>query len=100
LSDEYKLRKQVEEGVRAKSVLTDDAFQKAYNDVGAAITEAWQSCPLRDRDGAHELRLLWKLHKDYLGHLQKAVDDGKFAAEELKQDKTFTQRLQERLRIA
>jgi hypothetical protein len=43
--------------------------------------------------------LMLKIHTDLIGHLQKAVDDGKFAAEELKRDKTFPQRIAERLRI-
>lgn len=85
---------------KAKTVLDSEAFQDAYNAVGQAIVEAWQNSPVRDKEGAHELRLLWKLHQDYLGHLKKAVDDGKFAAEELKRDQTFGERLRERLRIA
>lgn len=100
MSDEYKLRKQVEEGARAKALLTDDAFVKAYGAVRQAIVDQWEQCPIRDREGAHELKLMLKLHTDLGKHLQKAVDDGKFAAEELKRDRTFTERLAERLRIA
>jgi hypothetical protein len=100
LSDEYKLRKQMEEAARAKSVLEDDAFKNAYSAVRAAILEAWENCPLRDKEGAHELKLMLKLQTDLGKHLQKAVKDGEFAADELKQDKTFSQKLAERLRIA
>ena len=100
MSDEFTLRKQMEEGVRAKSVLTDDAFVKAYGAVRAAIVEQWEQCPIRDREGAHELKLMLKIHTDLGKHLQKAVDDGRFAAEELKKDKTISQRIAERLRIA
>jgi hypothetical protein len=100
LNDEFTLRKQMEEAARARSVLEDDAFQKAYGAVRAAILESWENCPVRDREGAHELKLMLKVHTDIGKHLQKAVDDGKFAAEELKRDKTFSERLKERLRIA
>lgn len=100
MSDEFKLRKQMEEAARARSVLEDDAYKNASKAVRDAIIEAWEQCPIRDREGAHELKLMLKIHTDLGKHLQKAVDDGKFAAEELKRDKTFTQRLQERLRIA
>jgi hypothetical protein len=100
VSDEYTLRKQMEQAARAKGVLEDEAFKRAYGDIRAAIIEAWEQTPLRDKEGAHELKLLLKLHTDLGKHLQKAIDDGKFAAEELKRDKTFSQRLAERLRIA
>ena len=100
MSDDHKLRKQMEEGTRAKSVLTDDAFVKAYGAVRQAIVEQWENCPIRDREGAHELKLMLKIHTDLGKHLQKAVDDGRFAAEELKKDKTISQRIAERLRIA
>lgn len=100
MSDEFTLRKQLEDGSRAKNVLDDPAYQKAYKAVGDAIIEAWEQCPVRDREGAHELKLMLKLHRDYQGHMKKAVDDGKFAAEELKRDRTFSEKLKERLRIA
>jgi hypothetical protein len=100
MSDEYTLRKQMEAGSRAKNVLADQAFQDAYNAVRAAIIEQWEKCPIRDREGAHELKLMLKIHTDIGKHLEKAVEDGKFAAEELKRDKTISQRIAERLRIA
>jgi hypothetical protein len=100
MSDEFTLRKQMEAAARAKGVLADEAFQNASNAVREAILEQWENCPIRDREGAHELKLMLKIHGDLLKHLQKAVDDGKFAAEELKKDKTITQRIAERLRIA
>jgi hypothetical protein len=100
VSDEFVLRKQVEQGVRAKSVLDSDAFQNAFQAVRQAIVDQWENCPIRDREGAHELKLMLKIHTDLGKHLQKAVADGEFAAEELKRDKTFTQKLTERLRIA
>lgn len=97
---EIALHKQVEAANKAKTVLDSEAFQSAYNAVRDAIIEAWEACPVRDRDGAHELKLMLKIHGDIRGHLEKAVADGKFAALELEKDKTFAQRLQERLRIA
>ena len=100
MSDEYKLRKQMEDGVRAKSVLDDSTYQAASKAVRDAIIEQWENCPIRDREGAHELKLMLKIHRDIEAHMRKAVTDGQFAAEQLKQDKTFTERLKERLRIA
>lgn len=97
--DEQVLRKQLEAAGKAKTVLESEAFQNAYGAVRGAILDAWEQCPVRDREGAHELKLMLKIHADILGHLKKAVDDGRFAAEELKKDKTITQKIAERLRI-
>ena len=97
---EQALLKQQEMGSKAKTVLDSEAFQNASKAVRDAILERWENCPIRDRDGAHELKLMLKLHKDLIGHLQKAVDDGKFSSEELKRDKTISQKIAERLRIA
>lgn len=90
----------MERAARAKSILEDSAYQDAYEAVRAAIIEQWEQCPIRDKEGAHELKLMLKIHKDIEAHMRKAVKDGEFAAEELKRDKTFAQRLTERLRIA
>lgn len=98
--DEQSLRKQMEMGTKAKGVLENEAFKVAVGAVRGAILEAWETGPIRDRDGAHELKLMLKLLNDLQGNLKKAMDDGKFAAEELKRDKTITQRIAERLRIA
>jgi hypothetical protein len=100
MTDEFTLRKQLEQSANAKVVLESEAFQSAYNAVGAAIIEGWKNCPIRDKEAAHEMRLMWDLHKAYMGHLTKAVEDGKLAAAELRKDKTITQKLAERLRIA
>lgn len=89
----------MEEGARAKSVLDSDSYQNAYKAVREAILEQWETCPIRDREGAHELKLMLKLHKDIDLHMRKAVENGKFASEELKKDKTFTEKLKERLRV-
>jgi hypothetical protein len=100
MSDEFALRKQVEAAGRAKTVLDSLAYKDAYGAVRDAIIESWEQCPIRDREGAHELKIMLKLHKDIHGHMEKAVADGRFAAEELKRDKSFSEKLKDRLRIA
>ena len=100
MSDEFTLRKQMEEGTRAHAVLDSYAYKTAYGAVRQAIIDQWEQCPIRDREGAHELKLMLKIHGDIQKHMEKAVVDGKFAAEQLKQDRTFSERLRDRLRIA
>ena len=97
---EEKLLKDKEAGFRAKTVLDNQAFIDAYQAVRDAIIDSWERCPIQDKDVAHELKLMLKIHKDLGGHLRKAVENGEFAAKELARDKTLPQRIAERLRIA
>lgn len=100
MSDDQALRKQVEAGSRAKTVLDSQAYQDAYKAVREAILEQWENCPIRDREGAHELKLMLKIHSYIKGHMVRAVEEGKFAAKELAQPKGIAQKIAERLRIA
>jgi hypothetical protein len=100
MNDEQALLRKRDEGSKAKTVLDSEAFQNAFNGVRNAIVDTWKECPIRDRDGAHELRLMLKLMNDIEGHLKKAVADGQFSAKELERDKTIGQRIADRLRIA
>jgi hypothetical protein len=78
------LNKDVDHGARAERLLKDEMLAKAFTDVEAAIIERWKSCPLKDRDSAHEYRLMYKLLSDVRANLELAVADGKIAAAELK----------------
>lgn len=76
-------------GQRAKRLLEDEALAKAFADVESAITTKWKAAPVRDREAHHELKLMLKLLGDVRANLERAVADGKLAADEL-------QRLQQR----
>lgn len=89
----------MEEAARARTVLDSEAYQTAYKAVRDAIVEQWEKCPIRDREGAHELKLMLKIHSDIKGHMERAVEVGKFAAEELSKPRNIGQKIAERLRI-
>ena len=78
---------QVIEGSKAERLLNDETLTKAFADVESAIVDKWKAAPLRDRDGAHELRLMMKLLSDVRASLEVAVQNGKLAAAELKMTK-------------
>lgn len=77
------------EGQQAQNLLTNPAFDKALADVEQAILQSWANAPMRDREAHHELKLMHKLLRDVRANLERAVADGKMAAQEL-------QRTQER----
>ena len=79
------LRADLERGVKAEKLLNDSMLAEAFDLVRQAIHEKWEGSPMRDRDGAHELKLMLKLLGDVRANLEQAVTDGKLAAAELKQ---------------
>lgn len=81
------IREDIDRGAKAEKLLSDEMLVEAFELVRAAIIEKWESAPMRDRDGAHELKLMLKLLGDVRANLEQAVNDGKLAAAELKQQK-------------
>lgn len=77
----------VYEGSKAEKLLNDEMLMKAFSDVEQAIVDKWKSSPIRDKEGAAELRLMVKLLNDVKANLELAVHNGKLAAEELRQQK-------------
>jgi hypothetical protein len=78
------LQAELDQAVRAEKLLNDDTLTQAFTDVRQAIIDKWEATPLRDKDGAHELKLMLKLLSDVRANLEQAVSNGKLAAEELK----------------
>lgn len=74
-----------ERGHKAEKLLNDPLLKDAFTLVAQAIHERWEAAPLRDRDGAHELKLMLKLLNDVRATLERAIADGKLAAAELEQ---------------
>ena len=72
-------------GTRAARLLEDPVLLKAFADVRAAIIERWETSPVRDVEGQHQLHLMLRLLADVKGNLELAIANGKVAAEELRQ---------------
>lgn len=70
---------------RAKAILNNPTYQESFDLVRQAILEQWEATPVRDREGAHELKLMLKLLSDVRANLDRAIADGKLAAHELEQ---------------
>lgn len=62
---------------RAKQLLDDPLLTESFEMVKAGIIERWAAAPLRDRDGAHELKLMLKILIDVRAALSQAINDGK-----------------------
>jgi hypothetical protein len=77
------IQSDLDRGTRAERLLNDPMLTEAFESVKAAILLAWASAPMRDREGAHELKLMLKLLSDVRSALEVALADGKIAAAEL-----------------
>lgn len=55
------------------------------------IISALVDCPIRDREGAHELKLMLKLLGDLEGNIKRVIDTGKMAAIQLERDQKITE---------
>jgi hypothetical protein len=77
------LEKDVDRGSRAAALLRDPMLLEAFDGVASAIHEKWASCPVRDREGAHELHLMLKLLNDLKSVLETAVTEGNHALKEI-----------------
>jgi hypothetical protein len=75
--------KDVARGSRAAELLRDPMLLEAFEGVASAIHEKWASCPVRDREGAHELHLMLKLLNDLKSVLETAVTEGNHALKEI-----------------
>lgn len=75
----------IERANRAKQLLDDPMLTEAFESVRTAIHNLWEETPLRDAQGAHELRLMLKLLGDLRAVFEIALADGELAAMKLKE---------------
>jgi len=79
------LNEDMDRGQKAARLLSDPMLMDARDNVAKAIHEAWERAPIRDRDGAHELRLMLKALSDVWALLETTVANGKLSAIEFDQ---------------
>lgn len=73
-------------GFEAEQLLENPIFKEALANVRAGIINAWAEAPLRDREGAHELKLMLKLLDDVALNIKRVVDTGKMAKIQLERE--------------
>jgi len=78
------LESDIERGQHAKRLLNDPLIQEAFGSLSVALHTAWETSPIRDREGQHEIKLMLKLLSDLKGYFDLALSDGELAAQTLK----------------
>ena len=77
------LNEDLERGAQAARILASPIYREAFQAVEKAIHDLWAECPIRDKDGAHELRLQLQLPREVEAVLSAAIENGQVAKDEL-----------------
>ncbi len=85
MMDEFKLTQELDRGSRAKDILENELYRESWDTVEQALIQKWRDCPIRDKEGQHELKLMLKLLQDAKGHLERVMESGKLAESRLQQ---------------
>ncbi len=83
--DEFKLTQELDRGARAKEILENELYLEAWTSVEQALIQKWRDCPVRDKEGQHELKLMLKLLDDVKANLVHVLETGKFAESRLQE---------------
>lgn len=73
LSDEQR------RGELAAAVLDNQLYRESFDSVRAGIIHAWETAPIRDKEGQNELKLMLKLLTDVQRNLETVMQTGKMA---------------------
>lgn len=80
------LSQERERGHEAKMLLENPLFRECIDTLRESIVAKWRAAPIRDRDGAHELKLMDKLLSDIEGYIRTIAETGKIADIQLERD--------------
>lgn len=83
--DEFKLTRELDRGNKAKEILENELFQEAWLTVETALIQKWRECPIRDKEGQHELKLMLKLLDDVKANVVRVMESGRLAESRLQE---------------
>lgn len=77
------LRKDLDRAARAERLLSDELLTEAFMALEDAYIEHWRNSKVLDADGREKLWQAVQIVGKVRSHLERAINDGKFAAAEL-----------------
>jgi hypothetical protein len=66
-------------GNEARLLIENKIYQDTLKTLRDGITQKWRDCPIRDKEGQHELKLMDKILTDIEKHIKQVADTGKMA---------------------
>ncbi len=85
MTDEIKLRRDLDKAARAESLLRNELLTEAYDRIEADLIKAWIASEPRDVDGRERCFLAVHANRKHKDYLKSVINDGKLAQAELKQ---------------
>ncbi|MHB1176082.1 MAG: hypothetical protein ACYCZJ_13265 [Sulfuriferula sp.] len=70
---------ELQRGEQARQVLESEIYAESWQAVRDGIISAWESAPIRDKEGANELKLMLKLLTDVRRNVETVMQTGKMA---------------------
>lgn len=80
------LNEEASRGEQARLLLDSPIYQESYQLVRDAIIAAWESAPIRDKEGHNELKLMLKLLADVRRNIENTMQTGKLAKVQIERD--------------
>lgn len=96
MTDEERLHR----GTRAKEVLENEEFQRAFEAIEQELTEAWKTSPQRDSTGREHLFLALTMLNKVQASLTSTMETGKLALLELQHKKSLADKTKELLGLS
>lgn len=88
LSDELK------RGEQARQVIENEIYAESWQSARDGIIQAWESCPIRDKEGQNELKLMLKLLTDVRRNIETVMNTGKMAKVQIERESLLKQAVQ------
>lgn len=70
-------RQHIARAAKAQALLADPELTAAFQAVRDTLLKRIEECPIRDREGVHESKLMLKLLGDVRANIQSVVNTGK-----------------------
>jgi hypothetical protein len=81
------LQTELRRGEQARQLQQNELYNEAFDTVRQAIIDKWIQCPVRDREGQHELKLMLKLLGEVTGFVDQVLQTGKMAEIQLQNER-------------
>ena len=88
MTDEERLHR----GTRAREVLENEEFQRAFDAIEEELTQAWKTSPQRDGDGRERLFLALTMLSKVKASLAQTMETGQLALAELQHQKSMAEK--------
>lgn len=91
------IEQKIARGVEANSIINNELFKSAFDEINQEILDQWQTSPARDVEGREKLYLMLKIAEKFRSNLTRVIDTGKIAQMELGRIRTAQERRAEYL---